>query len=773
MSKLESIVLKKFKGACNEVQIDFDKNVNLTVIFGENGTGKSAIADAFDFVCNNSIGSLDDKSVGFPKGKYVPTINSDISECKVCLKYDNKEWISTLAARYIPSTTGPTIKPTAKVLRREKIQDFIIKQPKERYEAIKSFIETPNSDKLESLVNQLRKNKEKEYEEASRAVAQAHESLEKLWTAENKPGENYLEWAEDESKEDKKSLETTKKSYQDILTPLLSIETSYTNLNNAEKDLKAINDDFKTKEVNFKKLSSEASEAIVDLISILKATKKYIEKEKTISQCPVCEQSVISKDLITKIDYRLKNLDDIVLAQEELETSGKKVEFHETQTKKAKIKFIELCINTAMVFKEANVPEITSLNINWETNKELLDKKNKDKLELMDISTEFYEKALSIKDEISYIIDGITKKLNSLNAISTQLGIINEKTETASNLELLNNKVKELHNLIIKSRNDFVEDVLNSISADIDAIYSKIHPDENIGEIKLLTDPSKKASLDLKAKFQAQVDILPQAYYSESHLDTLGICLFIALSKLYKNDDTILILDDVITSADQVHLSRFIRVLEDELKNFAHTIITTHYQVWRDKYRYGKGNMQLIELLNWSIDRGIRHTKTKIYIDELKGYLKIEPLDKQIVASKAGIFLELILDNLALMYECMLPRKSEPFYTLGEFLNAFAKLKNKLKIEIHEDGNLKEEILLLTLFDVLPEDSILRNEVGCHFNVIGQNYSEGDIKNMADNTLKLAEALICDSCGELPYKSKSGSYYECKCGSKHLYPLEN
>ena len=304
-------------------------------------------------------------------------------------------------------------------------------------------------------------------------------------------------------------------------------------------------------------------------------------------------------------------------------------------------------------------------------------------------------------------------------------------------------------------------------------MYGKIHPGEKLGGIKLLTDASKKASLDLKAKFQTNDDILPQAYYSESHLDTLGICLFIALSKLYKNDNTILILDDVITSADQVHLSRFIRMLEDELNNFTHTIITTHYQVWRDKYRYGKGNMQLIELLNWSIDRGVRHTKTKIYIDELKDYLKIEPIDKQIVASKAGIFLELILDNLALIYGCMLPRKSEPFYTLGEFLNAFSKLKKKLKIEIIEDGKMKEEIPLLSHFDVLPEDSILRNEVGCHFNTIGQNYSEIDIKNMAENTLKLAEALICESCGELPYKSKSGSYYECRCGIKHLYPLEN
>lgn len=273
--------------------------------------------------------------------------------------------------------------------------------------------------------------------------------------------------------------------------------------------------------------------------------------------------------------------------------------------------------------------------------------------------------------------------------------------------------------------------------------------------------------------FESEEETYPQAYYSESHLDTLGICLFIALAKLFGDEDTILIFDDVITSADQIHLSRFLRMLEGELENFQHTIITTHYQIWRDKYRYGSGNAQLIELLHWTLNRGIRHTKTKFYIDELEEFAEKEPLDKQIVASKAGIFLELILDNLALMYRCKLPRKADPFFTLGEYIGAFGRdLKRNLKIEIvNENGDRTEETPLIDFFNVLPEDSLIRNEVGCHFNLTGDQYSNEDIKEMADNTLKLAKILICPECGELPYKNRSGSYYECKCNRKRLYPI--
>ena len=213
-------------------------------------------------------------------------------------------------------------------------------------------------------------------------------------------------------------------------------------------------------------------------------------------------------------------------------------------------------------------------------------------------------------------------------------------------------------------------------------------------------------------------------------------------------------------------------MLEDELPNFAHTIVTTHYQVWRDKYRYGAGHAQIIELMGWSLERGLRHTKTKLYVEELSDHRNAEPMDKQIVASKSGIFLELILDNLALQYECRLPRKREQNYTLCELLGGFSsRLKRNMKIEIVVDGNVTEEIMLEEKMNVLPPESGIRNQVGCHFNEVGANFSTEDIQAMADKTIDLANALICNDCGELPFRNRTGTYYECQCKKKRLYPL--
>ena len=60
----------------------------------------------------------------------------------------------------------------------------------------------------------------------------------------------------------------------------------------------------------------------------------------------------------------------------------------------------------------------------------------------------------------------------------------------------------------------------------VDNLYQKIHPQEEIGSIKLKLDERQRGSLLYGVAFGDQQDVQPQPYYSESHLDTLGLCIF-------------------------------------------------------------------------------------------------------------------------------------------------------------------------------------------------------------------------------------------------------
>lgn len=334
--------------------------------------------------------------------------------------------------------------------------------------------------------------------------------------------------------------------------------------------------------------------------------------------------------------------------------------------------------------------------------------------------------------------------------------------------------MKELLKAVEDERKSYVEEVLADIAGLVEDIYTRVHPNEGIGNIRWYLKEKGTGSLEFEGQFQDET-VPPQAYFSESHLDTLGVCVFLALAKYYSDDNTIIVLDDVITSVDQTHMERFMQVLHDEATHFNQLIITTHYRPWRDRYRYGAapaGNIQLIELMHWSMPRGIRHTKTKLNIEELREYLDDDSFDRQIVASKSGILLESLLDHIALRYGCPLPRRPEPRFTLGDYLLAISgKLKKVLKIEKQDREGNQQEILLIDLLGSLSELMWIRDQVGCHFSIAGMDFSDSDVKAMGEKTLKLAEALVCNECGELSIRKKSGSYWECRCGRNKMHPL--
>jgi len=132
-------------------------------------------------------------------------------------------------------------------------------------------------------------------------------------------------------------------------------------------------------------------------------------------------------------------------------------------------------------------------------------------------------------------------------------------------------------------------------------------------------------------------------------------------------DNTIVILDDVVTSVDGPHLDRFMKLLHDEAPNLNQVIVTTHYRPWKDRYRNARGpaaKTQVIELRMWSMDWGIQSDEA---IKELRTSLAAKKMDRQAVASKTGIQLESILDFLTFHYGCKMPRQSDPNYTLGHW----------------------------------------------------------------------------------------------------------
>lgn len=331
--------------------------------------------------------------------------------------------------------------------------------------------------------------------------------------------------------------------------------------------------------------------------------------------------------------------------------------------------------------------------------------------------------------------------------------------------------------LVEDERRNFASAKLAQIADRVGVLYEAVHPGEGLNKISLQLDPNKRASLEIGASFCGQ-DTKPQAYFSDSHLDTLGLCVFLALSAMEDADKTVLVLDDVLASVDEPHVDRLIEMLYSEALKFRHCIISTHYRPWKQKLRWGwlqNGQCQFVELTRWTAANGLTIVNSIPDVERLRKLAAETPPDCQLVCSKAGVILEAALDFLTLQYECAVPRKQSGSYTVGELLPAVSgKLRQALRIEVltGTEGSghrLYKTVSLGPYLDEISRIAQARNVFGCHFNQISFELLDTDALGFGQQVLGLIEVLVDGEAG-WPKNGKSGEYWQTAGATRKLYP---
>ncbi len=241
--KISKLTLAGFRGATIPTTISFEASKPVVLIFGENGTGKSTIADAFDFICNRSFGSLENFSLGEPAKKHVASLGVKPVDISVILESGGKTWQATMGKN------GPVVSPLAdlpdaRVLRRRTILSLIEAQPKQRFEALKAFIAVPNIEKCEATLRDAVNSMNNAATDLSRAIEQARDDLSKFWIAEGQPGVDAMVWATSESAKDISklqeivdSIDAVMRIYHKVETALLALDAAVGEQSTADEAL--------------------------------------------------------------------------------------------------------------------------------------------------------------------------------------------------------------------------------------------------------------------------------------------------------------------------------------------------------------------------------------------------------------------------------------------------------------------------------------------------------------------------------------------------------
>lgn len=771
--KLNNIYISSFRGATKPVTIDFDPSKKITMIFAENGNGKSTIADAFICLLTENRGSLDDKSSIDPQ--FIKSLGTGTGETKITLNTDTGTYSASLSGTAKDFTKTPaTGLPPLRFLRRSQIINIMNLKPSERYNSLKDYIDVSSIYASEEELRKTNREVDSELENSVRVLASAKDTLEQAWIKEGKPQGDIMVWAKAQAEmdlsKDKVALQTLKvltnewraidNKYKEILGSIGVVKASQTAFNNATEALK--------------KLQAESINNNASLFNLLQQAKTYIAAKDPITNCPVCSSDIDKTEVLNSLNKQIASMDALGKAAKLVDDTKKVNDRNIAIQNKAVETFSTLLIkykNSIAKYK-TEVPDIAPF----------VDTIGTDISANYTCFTANITPLTALFDRIEKSEKQKSKAIEQHSLIKTQFDTITLQLNKSEKLGKLAIAVSKALVIVEKERKDYYDNELLSISGEVEQMYQKIHPKEGLGGIKLFLNPKFKTSLELQANFHTEEGITPQSVYSESHLDTLGICIFLALAKKYSTGDTILVLDDVVMSVDDKHLDRFIDLLHDEEKHFGQIIITTHYRPWRERYRNNRapaGNVQFLELRNWSKENGIRVFNSKIILDELKHLLADEAhFHRENIAGTAGRMLENLLDYITLKYSSRLPRKPKADYQLHELLTGLSKeLLKVFRVEhFSKDENgkytvLSNDIPLVAVIDKLKQLKAVRNQVGAHFNFDGQLVSDDDVIEFGTATVEFAELLICAETGALPDKDNSGSYWETKSGSIKLYPL--
>jgi hypothetical protein len=351
-----------------------------------------------------------------------------------------------------------------------------------------------------------------------------------------------------------------------------------------------------------------------------------------------------------------------------------------------------------------------------------------------------------------------------------------ENVSRQAGLSLVLPRLKQALEVCEKQRKQYLEQVLAAIAVEVGRLYEAIHPGEGLNKISFKLSPTRQGSLDLSAEFLGKQDQPPQAYFSESHLDSLGLCIFLALAERQAPESTIVVLDDVLGSIDEPHVDRLIGMLYDEARKFKHTILTTHYRPWREKFRWGwlKNNQcEFIELGAWTPADGIVSAQNSLSpLAELRSHLVASPPSLQPACAAAGVILERACDFLASLYELDVPYRNGGL-TLGDLLPRVAekRMAAALRVEVRQPDGSYADVSLGNQLIRLRDMAQLRNIFGCHYNDLANMLPPQDALAFAQAVHDFATALICDENG-WPRSDKSGSFWATQGETRRLHPLK-
>jgi wobble nucleotide-excising tRNase len=394
------------------------------------------------------------------------------------------------------------------------------------------------------------------------------------------PEQNALTWAAQQAAADLDDTRAELERLQTILDRLDAAALARESFHRAEAEAALKRAEVAEAQHHADEAAGVGARDALQLIAVLRDARSYFASTDDQAACPVCEQPVVADALRQKIDERLDAMAALGQLRDQLDATSSAEQSAVAIVRRDRQQMLDAARTLAeaatLTTDDENLPQVI-------------------------------EDLAATRDTLIAQRDEAQKAINQFNSINQFHRRVVESDEELQEAESLRIGLEKALEIVQRERIAFTQRMLAEVRDETNRLYAFIHPDEPLGLDQLLLDENKKGSLLQVGSFEGASGIVPQAYFSESHLDTLGFCLWLAIAKLSSGGDAVVVLDDVFTSVDNPHFTRILDLLLDECENFNQVIVTTHSRQWRDHYASAPLPQScFIELQSWTRADGIR-----------------------------------------------------------------------------------------------------------------------------------------------------------------------
>ena len=745
--KVHTLNVKSFRGINQEISLQLG---DITIIKGENGTGKSSFVNAIEYLFSKDLAFLKNKTIDTNRAAF--NWLADKKDAKIELKFKKKKYVKFENSKRENSSVfndilkNTYIKNASFILNRKKLLNFIDGTQGDRYKAVMELCGIDKIDKIQSAISASKSTINKQYTTISDNYDRKLSELSQLLTGNNDTSFN--ECIIELNKRLKENGKDTIDDDTDIeefinnldLSDFTIILSKIHDFNRLCEDIKIIDLESELNRVlgEYESIASDNLKSSQSLLKTLQNSYDYIELTDS-TECPVCENTIDPSSILPEISGKIEDIN-------KNNTSYNAWQSNVNSLIKKSQNEINNCHNLNSLIDDLNkltgdmLPNFTFDNLIefkndlsefLQFNKVVSDFKN---IKFQPLNSEITSiKKLIMDWQSNQNLDDLSDIYNMLFTIKDLKELEKQKNKFSQQLKTADKTFK----IFTATKEEFIKDMISQIRDDIKTYYEFIHEDDLITSPDIQLTGPKLIDVYLNS-FGELVD--SRSFASEGHLDTLGICIFLAFNKKF-NELPFIVFDDVLTTVDLPHKERIGRLIVDKLTDYQF-IITTHSSLWSEQLKRlcidSKRNHITHELIDWTLDEGPITSKPLEAEEKIEKYLSNNHQDFQAAGNTARRYLEYTLTQICIENKVKVPISDK--YDVGTL---FDEAKNHT---LRVVKGTSVEPYYHHIWSEINKTRYIANILS-HYNEDSSQIPKNDVVKFCEDVINLNHAFTCH-CGK-------------------------